>query len=326
MRTVRALRTGLVLGLVVAASACGDEIDSVATTVEPATTAAAPSTASATTEPPTTTTDPTDPPATAPATTPPATTTPATTEPPTTAEPRMVDVRVYLLRDERLAIAHRQIAGPAVLRGTLTELLAGPTAGEAAAGLFTVIPDETSLLDVNLADGLATVDLSGEYEDGGGSLSMLARVAQVVFTATQFDNVDAVQFWMNGEPIEFLGGEGIVLDEPQARLNVPHELTGGILFDLPEPGATVTSPFTITGEGDVFEGDFPLEIRRDGAQIGDTLIVRAGAWGNWDDFSLTVTVDAEPGPIELIAHGEGGCSPPECPPPTEIVLPLMLTV
>jgi len=303
---MRLLRMGFVLGLLVATSACGGDDDSSATT---------------TTEPPATTAAPTTVPATTKPTEPPTTTEPPT---PTTTEPPIVDVKVYFLRGERLAIAHRQVAGPAVLRGALAELLAGPTAAEAAAGLFTTIPNGTSLLDLDLAGSIATVDLSDKYEEGGGSLSMMARVAQVVFTATQFDNADAVQFWMNGEPIEYFGGEGLILDEPQARLNVPRELTGGILFDLPEPGTTVTSPFTVTGEGDVFEGDFPLQIWRDGVQLGDTLIVRAGAWGEWADFETTVTVDAAPGSIELVASDEGGCGPPECPLPIEIVLPLTL--
>jgi spore germination protein GerM len=326
---MRPLRIGVALTLLVAVSACGGD-DDAATTTDPATTTTEPATtttsepATTTTEPATTTTEP------ATTTTEPATTTtePATTptEPATTTtEPALTDVRVYLLRGERLTIVHREVAGPAVLRGALTELLEGPTAAEATGGLLTTIPAGTTLLDLNLADRIATVDLNDEYEAGGGSMSLFARVAQVVFTATQFDNVDAVRFWMNGEPIDYLGGEGITLDEPQARSDTQRELTGGIIFDRPAPGSTVTSPFTVTGEGDVFEGDFPLEVRRDGVQLGDTLVVRAGAWGEWADFTATVTVDAGPGPIELVARDESGCGPPECPPPPEIVLPLALT-
>lgn len=311
---MRLVRIGVVLGLLVAASACGGDDDAATTTVEPSVTATAPTTDSTT--PATTTIEP------VPTTTGPA---PTTTESvPTTTEPTMLDVRVYLLRGERLAIEHRDVAGPAVLRGALTELLLGPSADEANDGVSTTIPAGTSLRSVNLDDRIATVDLSGEFATGGGSMSMLARVAQVVFTATQFDNVDAVRFWLDGAPIDYLGGEGIVLDEPQTRSDVPRELTGGILFDLPEPGSTVTNPFTVTGEGDVFEGDFPLWIRRDGVQLGDILIVRAGAWGEWADFTATVTVDADPGPIEIVAVDQSGCGPPDCPPPTDIVVPVVL--
>ena len=216
---MRMFRTGLVLGLLLTASACdstetSSPSTSVATTVVDATTST--SVAPATSEP-------TNPP-TSRAPTEQHDDTPdgddggdRTTVVPTTAAPATVDVKVYLLREERLVIAHREVPGPAVLRAALDELLAGPTDDEVAAGLFSIVPIGTELRDLNLVDGLATVDLSSQFESGGGSLSMMARIAQVVFTATQFDNVDRVLFWLDGEPIEFIGGEGIMLDEPQAR-------------------------------------------------------------------------------------------------------------
>ena len=237
----------------------------------------------------------------------------------------MVDVKVYFLHEERLVIAHREVAGPEVLRGALTELLAGLTADELAEGLTSVIPFGTELLDLNLAEGLATVDLDSAFESGGGTLSMTARIAQIVFTATQFENSDRVLFWLDGEPIEFLGGEGIILDEPQARLDVDRAFTGGVIIDAPIPGATVTSPFTVTGEGDVFEAQFPIEVWADGVQIGGVAPVTAGAWGEWADFEATITLDAPAGPIELIAYDGGGCgTDPECPEIIKTVVPLTL--
>ncbi len=336
---MRLLRMALVLGLVMAASACGDD-DSTTTTVEPTVATTAPAIAPDSTDPTPTTqaTQVTTPPTTPPTTQPPTSattivTTEPTTEPPTTTtgspaatttEPPMLDVKVYFVRGERLAIAHRQVPGPAILRGALTQLLEGPTAAERAAGYATTIPDGTSLLDLNLAGGVATVDLGDQYDDGGGSLMMMARVAQVVFTATQFDNSDQVVFWMDGEPIDYLGGEGIELDGPQSRSSTQRSLTGGILIDTPVPGATVTSPFTVTGEGDVYEGDFPIVIRRNGVDVTGPLLVFAGAWGDWADFETTITLDLTPGPIELVTWDQSGCEPPECLSPPEIVVPLTL--
>ena len=247
---------------------------------------------------------------------------PPTTTTTTTPAPALVDVKLYLLRDEQLAIAHRDVAGPAVLREALTELLAGPTPDELASGLGSEVPPGTELLDVALGDGTATVDVSSDFERGGGSLSMTARVAQVVFTATQFDNVDQVRFLMDGVPIEFLGGEGIVLIDPQTRSTTERSLTGGVIVDTPGPGDTVSSPITVTGEGDVFEADFPIEIWANGELITRT-IAFAGAWGDWADFEATITLDAPAGPIELIADGGGGCGDdPECPPTVRTVIPL----
>ena len=315
---MRTLRLGLVLGLLAVASACGNGDDTAMGTTPPETTT--PSSTTTTIESPETT-EPA-------VTTSPASTVPVSTPAPTSPTPSLVDVRIYLLRDERLTVTHRQVEGPAVLRNTLAELLEGPTDSESAAGLHTEIPDGTMLRDVNLANGLATVDLSRDYESGGGTLSMTARLAQVIFTASQVDNVDEVLFWLDGAPVEFFGGEGIVLDDPQQRRDVDWALTKGIIIDAPLPGATVTSPITVTGEGDVFEADFPMEVRRNGERISDVVIVFAGAWGNWADFETTISVDAPPGPIELVAFSPMGCTPdsePNCPTDLETIVPLTLT-
>lgn len=307
------LRPVVVIGLLLAVPACGDRADG----------PAGPGTSEPTTVPVTTSTPPTTSAPTTPA--PPTTAVPTTAVPTTTVPGGLVDVKVYLVRDTRLVIAHRQVAGPAILRGAVTALLEGPTAAERTAGLTSAVPADTSLLDLALADGTATVDLSGQYGTGGGSLSMQSRVAQVVFTATQFANADQVVFRMDGAPVEFLGGEGLVLTEPQTRMMVDRELTGSVLIDTPTPGATVRSPFTVTGEGDVYEGQFPIEVWAGGRQIGGVAPVWAGAWGTWAPFEATITLDAPSGPIELVAYDEGGCgTDPECPATIKTVVPLTL--
>ena len=326
-----ALRVGVVLCLLLAASACGgdDSVDTspasltsaVATTDAPEPTTApvpnAPGTTAVSTTAPSETTEVLT------STAPPST----TTEPTPTTEPATVDVKVYYLRGERLAIAHRQVAAPAVLRGALTAVLAGPTPDERAADLSTEIPPAMTLRDVSLADGQAIIDLAGDYEAGGGTLSMTARLAQVIFTATQFDNVDRVLFWLDGEPVQFFGGEGITLDEPQARIHVDRAFTGGIVIDTPVPGATVRSPLIVTGEGDLFEGYSALWVWRDGEPIAGPFGVHAGAWGMWDEFETVVTLDIPPGPIELIVDDGNGCTPgdPECSEPNSAIVPVTLT-
>ena len=81
----------------------------------------------------------------------------------------------------------------------------------------------------------------------GYAIDLTARVAEVIFTATQFDNVDSVLFWMNGEPIEFLGGEGLMLADPQSRIDVSRELSGSVIVDMAAP-AGGNCPLTEAGK------------------------------------------------------------------------------
>jgi hypothetical protein len=213
-----------------------------------------------------------------------------------------------------------------VLRGAIEGLVAGPTADESVAGMTSTVPAGTEVLGVDLDDGLATIDLTGTFGTGGGSLSMFGRVAQVVFTATQFPNVDRVVLWMDGEPIEFLGGEGLILTEPQTRAMVDRSMSGSVIIDTPPPGATVSSPIHVTGEGDVYEAQFPIEIWQNGVLVGGLAPVTAGAWGTWSEFDVTIPLDAVAGPIELVAYDAGGCgTDPECPVIVKTVVELQFT-
>lgn len=256
---------------------------------------------------------------------------PTTPAPMTTVPDSVVDVAVYFLRGERLVLSHRQVAGPGVLRGALDALFAGPDADESAAGMTSAVPADTVLRGVDLdagagdtaAGGVATVDVNTAFGGGGGSLSMFARVAQVVFTATQFPDVDRVVLLMDGAPIEALGGEGLILTEPQTRAMVDRGISGSVIIDTPRPGDTVTSPIRVIGEGDVFEAQFPIEIWRAGVMIGGLAPVTAGAMGTWARFDVEIPVTATPGPIELVAYDAGGCgTDPECPTPIRTVIEL----
>lgn len=186
--TTNALIAIAALVAALALTACGDDGDEAATTATP------------------------------PAT---ATTAPATATAPVTAPaPEQVEVDVWFVRDERVAAAARTVAPPAVARAAMTELLRGPAEDEAATGMFTLIPAGTSLLGLRIADGVAEVDLSGDFTSGGGSLSMLTRIAQVVYTLTGFPTVESVRFLIDGERVESIGGEGVIVDPPLTRADV----------------------------------------------------------------------------------------------------------
>ncbi|GAB4331295.1 MAG: hypothetical protein Kow0010_16590 [Dehalococcoidia bacterium] len=268
----------LILGLV----ACGDDDD-----VRPTPTADTPGPTATATLPPTETPSP----AASPTATPAAET---------------IGLKVYFLRDEKVAAVLREVpATQAVGRAAMEELLRGPTLNEVETGLSSAIPEGTRLLGLDISGGVATVDLSSEYESGGGSLSMMARLAQVVYTLTQFSTVDAVSFRLDGKPVEVFGGEGILLDGPVDRSDF-EDLTPAIFVDSPPQGATVSSPVRVTGTANTFEAVFQLNIvDREGLIIAEAVAMATSGSGTRGTFDVTIPFELEqPGAGAIIVFEE----------------------
>jgi len=149
---------------------------------------------------------------------------------------------------------------PGVAKAAMTALLAGPTSAEAAdRTITTAIPDGTTLRGVSTRNGIATVDLSTEFDTGGGTASMRYRLAQVVYTLTQFSTVKSVVFQVEGQTVTVFGSEGILLEDPSKRADWTDELPA-IFVDRPAYGAAIGNPGPISGNADVFEAQFRLSI------------------------------------------------------------------
>jgi hypothetical protein len=200
-------------------------------------------------------------------------------------------VAAYFMRGDRLGVAARRtgdILDPAVALG---ELLRGPTPAETAAGLTTLIPTATRLLDVDVTDGLVTVDLSGAFDDGGGSASMLGRLAQIVFTVTQLSPGSRVRFRIDGEPVQVFSSEGIVLDRPQRRSDYEDQ-SPAILVEHPAVGDVVSSPFRLQGTANTFEANFEYELLDSaGRKLAGTFVTATCGTGCRGTFDETVTFD-----------------------------------
>ena len=206
-------------------------------------------------------------------------------------------VNVYFLRGETLAPASRTVEGAAVATEAVRALLAGPTAAERETGLGSTIPAGTGVRSIAIAGGTATVDLTGAFETGGGSLSMAARLAQVTYTLTQFPTVSRVVYELDGVPLTVLGGEGILVEEPQTRVlyegasadSLEGSLLGPVFVDSPAQGAPFASPLRVTGSA---TGPFTLTVTDwDGRIVAEEEVdAAAGARDGFD-----VTLPFEPG-------------------------------
>jgi len=176
-------------------------------------------------------------------------------------------------------------------------LLEGPTEDETSGipMISTAIPAGTSLLGVTTEAGVATVDLSGGFDDGGGSFAMFARLAQLTYTMTRLPDVDAVELSLDGEPVTVFSSEGIELDGPQERADY-YDLLPPIFVDSPAWGEPVTSPVEVRGLSNVFEATSQVLLTDDdGLSLFEdhvTATCGTGCWGEWE-VDVPYTVDRE---------------------------------
>ena len=143
----------------------------------------------------------------------------------------------------------------AVAAAAMNAVLAGPTDDEAGA-MSSAIPAGSRLLGVTIKNGVATVDLSTEFDSGGGTASMQYRLAQVVYTLTQFTSVKSVVFQIEGQTVTVFGSEGIVLDGPQARADYEEQLPS-IFVDRPAYGAAIGNPGARRRKRECLRGHVP---------------------------------------------------------------------
>jgi len=95
----------------------------------------------------------------------------------------------------------------------LTELFSGTNQENYASS----IPEETQLRSVSFREDGIHVDLSEEFTFGGGSTAMMGRLGQVLYTATSLNPDAKVWLEVEGEPLEYLGGEGLYIPQPLTR-------------------------------------------------------------------------------------------------------------
>ena len=136
--------------------------------------------------------------------------------PPTTAATGSTQVSVWLAKGETLEAVQRTVPRvPGIGAEAVKALLAGPTAAESRNGYTTAVPTGTRFLGLVIdSAGIARVDLSRDFESGGGSLGLTMRLAQVTCTVNQFPAVKGVRFALAGELVSVFSGNGIVLDKP----------------------------------------------------------------------------------------------------------------
>lgn len=222
---------------------------------------------------------------------------------PRTPPPTMV-VAPYFFLDEDghpgrtgpfLAPVHRTVArSTATARASVEALLAGPTTGESSSipGVSTQIPAGTTLNSVTIAGGVATVDLSSEFDAEQTSAAATMRVAQVVFTLTRFDSISSVAFRQDGIPVSVQTDNGAVVSRPVTRDDYL-AFQAAVSVETPIYGGTATDPLRVTGVAAAFEATFEFALTD-----GEGLIIAEGfataeSGVGWAPFDFTIDYDVD---------------------------------
>jgi spore germination protein GerM len=143
-------------------------------------------------------------------------------------QPRTVVLSVYFLRGDQGAFTVAPVTKTvaqqdkaALLATALGAMLEGPSESDRVHGLTSAIPPGTRLNGVQIQGDTVRADFSRQLESGGGSVSMLGRFWQIVYTATQFPEAARVKIFIDGQDRTALGGEGVLIDHPIGRPLTP---------------------------------------------------------------------------------------------------------
>jgi hypothetical protein len=123
---------------------------------------------------------------------------------------------VFLVNKGRLQPVPRKLP-PAVSlpEALVVALLEGPVR---ESPLDTSIPLNSRLISVEVDQGIASVDLSAEFESGATGVPLALKLAQIVYTLTERETrIVGVLFEIEGEPIPVLTGNGLVVEHPVTR-------------------------------------------------------------------------------------------------------------
>jgi spore germination protein GerM len=83
--------------------------------------------------------------------------------------------------------------------------------------LSSAIPANTKVLSATSQDKQIRINLSQEFTSGGGSASMQGRIIQVLYSATSLEPDAKVYLSVEGQPLSYIGGEGLEIPQPMTR-------------------------------------------------------------------------------------------------------------
>ena len=132
-------------------------------------------------------------------------------------------VRIWFLRfnekTEKVSLVSvkRKFKGDDRIEGALKKLLEGPTAQESKQDYLTALPQNLKLRGVKVQNKIAELDFTSALGEGANGTILMNRLDQIVYTATQFEDVNGVVIAINGKRQSMLGSDGLSIQGPLTR-------------------------------------------------------------------------------------------------------------
>ncbi len=113
------------------------------------------------------------------------------------------------------------------------------------------------------------------------------RVAQVVFTLTQFPTVDDVQFLQDGQAVSAQTSQGDQVSRPVSRDDY-REFEAIVSVVQPAYGGSADNPMRVVGEGAVFEAVFQYALTDSDGRILTEGTAMTTEGNTWAPFEFTI--------------------------------------
>jgi spore germination protein GerM len=133
------------------------------------------------------------------------------------------EVSLYFLQfDEKsekinLKTVKRKLSDKQILSQTLNQLIKGPSPYEEGKGYITAVPSHLKVRSVTINGKVAEIDFNNAIEEGATGDILLKRIQQIVYTATQFEDVDSIIIKIEGQRRKSIGGDGFSISGPLKR-------------------------------------------------------------------------------------------------------------
>ncbi len=93
-------------------------------------------------------------------------------------------------------------------------MLKGPSLSEKSLGIYNEIPKGTKLLSIKDSGNDVIVNLSSDFQYGGGADSIYSRMKQLIKTVLVNAPGKNVYLYLDGKQADVIGGEGLMITQP----------------------------------------------------------------------------------------------------------------